>query len=74
MEDLLRRCLVTLPLEHWETLIPELQLTINTTYARSIGCPPYLVMFGADSPQTFARSMPDPTRVSTTTYAAAVRR
>ncbi len=50
VEDLLRRCLVTLPLEHWETLIPELQLTINTTYARSIGCPPYLVMFGADSP------------------------
>ncbi len=31
-------------------------------------------MFGADSPQTFARAMPDPTRVSTTTYAAAVRK
>ena len=73
IEDLLRRCLVTLPPEHWETLIPELQLTVNTTYARSIGCAPYLVMFGADSPSTFANSMPDPTRVPVTTYATAVR-
>ncbi len=74
MEDLLRRCLVTLPPEHWETLIPELQLTVNTTYARSIGCAPYLVMFGADSPSTFASAMPDPTKVPVATYATAVRR
>ncbi len=31
-------------------------------------------MFGSDSPATFAREMPDPSRVSLATYAAAVRR
>ncbi len=63
-----------MPAEHWDTLIPELQLTINTTYARSIGCAPYLLMFGTDSPATFAAAMPDPTRVPVATYAAAVRK
>ena len=31
-------------------------------------------MFGADSPATFAAPMPDPLRVSTATYAAAVQK
>lgn len=50
VEELLRRCLVTLPHSAWASLIPELQLTINTTYACSIGCPPYLLMFGNSPP------------------------
>lgn len=32
VEDLLRRCLVTLDAKHWATLLPDLQLTINCTY------------------------------------------
>ena len=60
IEDLLRRCLVTLPHAAWPTLIPELQLTINTTYARSVGCAPYLIMFSA-TPPTHIHHLPDPT-------------
>ena len=30
----------------WSTLIPELQLVLNSTHQRSIGCSPYLLMFG----------------------------
>lgn len=50
IEDLLRRCLITLDARHLPRLVLDVQLAINTTYARSIGCPPYLVMFGAPAP------------------------
>jgi hypothetical protein len=50
LETLLARTMTTLPSQHWPTLIPELQYTINTTYQRSIGCAPYLLMFGNTPP------------------------
>ena len=74
VEDLLRRCLITLDAAHWPTLLPDLQLTINTTYQRSIGCPPYLLMFGAPPPSAAHAQLPDPTTTTTQLYAAAVRR
>ena len=73
VEDLLQRCLVTLDAKHWPTLIPDLQLTINTAYARSIGCPPYLIMYGTSPPSLYHAHLPDPTIASSTAYASAVR-
>ena len=73
IEDLLRRCLVTLPHTAWPTLILDLQLTINTTYARSVGCAPYLIMFGT-TPPTLTYHLPDPTTTTVKQYAAAVAR
>ena len=74
VEDLLRRCLVTLPAEAWTILVPDVQLAVNTTYARSIGCPPYLVMFGTTPPHAAFSAPPDPTTTSLATYASALRR
>ena len=72
VETLLRRCLVTAPHSTWDQLVPDVQLAINTTYARSIGCPPYLVMFGTTPPA--ATAIPDPTTTSVSTYAHAIQR
>lgn len=74
VEDLMRRCLVTLDPKHWTTLLPDLQLTINCTFQRSIGCPPYLLMFGTPPPAAAHAQLPDPTTTTTQTYATAIRR
>lgn len=66
MEEMLRRTLITLQPSAWPTLIPEIQLAINCTYSRSIGCPPYLVMFGSMPPEQAFSHMPDPTTTSVT--------
>lgn len=70
VETLLRRALVTLPHEHWPDLVPDIQLAVNTTYARSIGCPPYLIMFGTTPPDL--SMIPDPTSTPLETYARAI--
>jgi transposase InsO family protein len=57
LEQLLARTTTTLPSAHWPTLLPELQYTINVTYQRSLGCAPYLVMFG-NTPPTQAPFLP----------------
>ncbi len=49
-------------------------MTINTTYARSIGCAPYLLMFGTSPPSDMNSAVPDPTASTTQQYAAAVHR
>ena len=72
MEDLLRRHLVTMPPDTWPTLLPEVQLALNTTYAKSLGCPPYLVMFGSTPPSSPYTSLPDPTTAHVSRYAAAL--
>jgi Integrase core domain/Integrase zinc binding domain len=46
IQTMLRRTLLAVPSASWRTLIPELQYTLNTTYASAIGLPPYLLMFG----------------------------
>ena len=74
MQQLLRRCLITLPPAAWVTLLPEVQLVINCTHSKSIGCPPYLVMFGTTPPSQARLSVPDPTTVSLTHYTAALKR
>lgn len=43
----LRRALHGLPLPAWPHFLPELQLTLNCTYHRALGCAPYLIMFGS---------------------------
>ena len=70
--DLLRRPLITLPPDTWPTLLPEVQLAINTTYAKSLGCPPYLVMFGSPPPSSPFLSLPDPTTAHLSRYTAAL--
>ena len=72
VQALLRRTLITLPHTAWTRLIPDLQLIINTTYARSIGCSPYLIMFGATPPSP--GSIPDPSTTSISSYARAIQR
>ena len=72
VETLLRRCLVTLPPTSWRHLIPDIQYAINTTYARSTGCPPYLIMFGTTPPHPDA--IPDPTTTTVATYTKALQR
>lgn len=74
IEDLARHCLVTLPATAYGTVLRELQLTINTTYARSIGCAPYLLMFGTLPPSSCNATLPDPTVIPVQRYAAAVKR
>lgn len=74
IEELLRRALITVDATAWPTLMPEVQLAINCTYAKSIGCPPYLVMFGSTPPDQLSSLMPDPTTASITQYTSALRR
>ena len=74
VEDLLRRCLVTLEGKHLPRLVADIQLAVNTTYARSIGCPPFLVMFGTTPPDAPAlQTLPDPTTATGAKYTAAVQ-
>lgn len=70
----MRRCLVTLPPATWPDLLPEIQLAINTTHSKSIGCPPYLVMFGTTPPSKDLGSLPDPSTASLAAYTTALRR
>ena len=65
---------MTLPAHAFEVVLRELQLTINTTYARSIGCAPYILMFGTPPPSHLHQALPDPTTTATQRYAEAVRR
>ncbi len=74
VQQLLRRCLVTLPPATWIDLLPDVQLAINTTHSKSIGCPPYLVMFGTTPPTPAYGSLPDPTTTSVAAYTAALKR
>ena len=74
IEELAARCLVTLPAHAFEVVLRELQLTINTTYARSIGCAPYILMFGTPPPSHLHSALPDPTTTSSQRYAEAVKR
>ena len=73
IQELARRCLVTLPPSAYATVLRELQLTINTTYARSIGCAPYIIMFGTSPPHHAHTALPDPTVTPTAKYTAAVK-
>ncbi len=73
-QQLLRRCLVTLPPAAWPDLLPDIQLAINTTHSKSIGCPPYLVMFGTIPPSTQLGSLPDPNTTALGQYTGALRR
>ncbi len=61
IQDLTKRCLVTLPSSAYRTVLQEVQLAVNTTYARSIGCAPYLLMFGTSPPSDMTSAVPDPT-------------
>lgn len=72
LEQLLSRTMTTLPPAHWPILIPELQYTINTTYQRSIGCAPYLIMFGNLPPSQAPFLPPTPTPAQVRTYASAI--
>ena len=72
IQTLLRRTLVSLPPTTWHHLVPDLQLIVNTTYARSVGCAPYLIMFGATPPSP--GTVPDPTATTVAQYATAVQR
>lgn len=72
LETLLRRCLVTVPSHTWDTLLPSLQYTVNTTFQRSIGCPPFLLMFGTTPPSCAPSLPPDPTPAHLQRYAQAV--
>ena len=55
-------------------LTADIQLAINVTYARSIGCPPYLVMFGTPAPTApVLAALPDPTTVTVAKYTTAVQ-
>lgn len=74
VEDLASKCLVTLPASAFLTVLREIQLTINTTYARSIGCAPYILMFGTPPPSLEKDAIPDPTTTPVDRYSAAVRR
>lgn len=74
VQQLLRRCLVTLPPASWVDLLPDVQLAINVTHSKSIGCPPYLVMFGTTPPTASNGSLPDPTDASLARYTAALKR
>ena len=74
VESLLSRCLVTLPPASWPALLPDVQYAINTTYARSIGCPPYLVMFGTTPPRDHAAALPDPSTATLANYTQALKR
>ena len=60
MESLLRRALIGTPETGWATLLPELQLALNSTFAKATGCPPHLLMFGAP-PTPLIRSLRDRT-------------
>ena len=74
---LLRKALLGVPETAWSTLLPELQLAINTTLSKAIGVPPYLVMFGAP-PTPLVRCLrssvprPDDSPAAVTRYTAAV--
>ena len=59
---LLRRSLYGGDLHAWPHLLPSLQLTLNHTYHRALGCAPYLLMFGAP-PTPLVPALRDPTRV-----------
>jgi transposase InsO family protein len=74
VEDLLRRHLVTMPAALWPTLLPEVQLALNTTYAKSLGCPPYLVMFGSTPPDSALTALPDPAITPVQRYSTALQR
>lgn len=74
VEDLIRRPMVTMPPDTWHYMLPDVQLAINTTYAKSIGCPPYLVMFGSTPPSQAFDHIPDPTVASLSQYTAALKR
>jgi transposase InsO family protein len=74
VQQLMRRTLVTLPPAAWPTLLPDVQFAINCTYAKSIGCPPYLVMFGTTPPAQAYASLPDPSTASLSSYTAALKR
>ncbi len=74
VQQLLRRCLITLPPTAWTHLLPDVQLAINTTHSKSIGCPPYLVMFGTTPPSPLLGSLPDPTTTTLANYTAALKR
>jgi hypothetical protein len=74
LQDLTKRCLVTLPSSAYGAILQEVQLTINTTYARSIGCAPYLLMFGTSPPSDMTSAVPDPTVSTAQQYAAAIHR
>ena len=74
VESMLRQCLVTGDISTLPRLTADIQLAINVTYARSIGCPPYLVMFGTPAPTAPAlAALPDPTTVTVAKYATAVQ-
>lgn len=74
IEELASRCLATMPSSAYQTVLRELQLTINTTYACSIGCAPYILMFGTTPPSATADTLPDPTQTPLDRYAGAVKR
>ena len=44
---LICRTLHGLPHTLWATLLPRLQLALNSTYHKALGCAPHLVMYGA---------------------------
>ena len=63
VESMLWRCLVTGDFSTLPCLLVDIPLAINATYGRSIGCPPYLVMFDTPAPTSPAlAALPDPTR------------
>jgi transposase InsO family protein len=74
VQQLLRRCLVTLPPKAWPDLLPDVQLAINVTHSKSIGCPPYLVMFGTTPPAPQFGSLPDPSCSTLAQYTTALKR
>ena len=43
---MLRHGLRGLPITGWANLLPELQLILNCTYHATLGCAPFLLMFG----------------------------
>lgn len=63
--------MVTMPPNIWHLLLPDVQLAINTTYAKSIGCPPYMVMFGSTPPTAALDYVPS---LSPSQYTAALQR
>jgi hypothetical protein len=63
-----------MPPATWPDLLQDIQLAINTTHSKSIGCPPYLVMFGTTPPTPHLGSLPDPSTSTLAHYTSALKR
>lgn len=65
--------MTSLPAQSWPILLPEIQYTINTTFQRSVGCAPYLIMFGTTPPSQAPFLPEQPSKDQLQEYAKTVK-